>query len=98
MKTTVSKWDFVDAFKKIRPVNFSDSGLCALFDYLEEYEESTGHELELDVVALCCDFTEYESLEDFQQDYSTDYESIEDIEDETTVIRIDDESFIIQAF
>ncbi len=99
MKQTVNKYDFSDAFIKMgRENNFSYEGRQALFDYLEQYEQETGEEMELDVIALCCDFTEYENLEAFQNDYGEEYETIEDIENRTTVIRIDDESFIIQAF
>lgn len=49
---------FADAGRKD---SFSYAGLNALFDYLEELEESTGEPHELDVVALCCEFTEYAS-------------------------------------
>jgi len=38
--------------------NFSYDGLGILFDYLEELESSCGEEWELDVVALCCDYSE----------------------------------------
>jgi len=63
MKTTVNVFDFVAAFKKIRPDNFSHAALVTLFDYLEEYEQSSGEELELDVIALCCDFSENDAFE-----------------------------------
>jgi hypothetical protein len=100
MKTTVNFWDFCDAFRNCdRNENFSYDGKRALFDWLEDLEADIGEESELDVIALCCDFTEYENLKAFQSDYSKDYETIEDIESETTVIRIDDsDSFIIQCF
>ena len=98
-------YNFQRAFKDMgRDDNFSYAGLKALFDYLEDYEEATGEETELDVISLCCDFTEYESLEDFQADYGDEYETIEDIRDSTTVIDIADEdgkengNFIIQNF
>jgi hypothetical protein len=99
MKQTINVSQFRDAFQNMnRKENFSYAGLGALFDYLEEYEDSTGEELELDVIALCCEYSEYESLEEFQNAYSSDYESIEDIEQATTVIHVDDDSFIIQDF
>lgn len=98
MKQSINLYAFQNAFDAARPDNFSYAGLEALFDFLEEYEESTGEELELDVIALCCDFSEYENLEEFQKAYSKDYETIEDIEQATTVIRIDDDSFIVQDF
>ena len=58
MKTTVSVYDFRDAFRSIRPDNFSYEGQGLLFDYFEQFEEDTGQEMELDVIAICCDFSE----------------------------------------
>lgn len=99
MKQTVYFDDFVRPFEAHRPHDFTRPALVALFDFLEEYEDSTGETIEFDMIALCCDFTEYRDVEEFQGDYSADYNSIEDIEEQTTVIRIpDSESFIIQAF
>ena len=99
MYQTINSGDFVDAFKAIRPDQFTYKGLHALFDELEAYEDGTGEKLELDVIALCCDYSEYADLAEFQQEYGDEYESIEDIEDKTLVIRIPDtEGFIIQAF
>ena len=60
MKTTVNFTAFADAFEaQGRGDNFSREGLQELFDYLEEYEESTGEQIELDVIAICCDYSEY---------------------------------------
>ena len=104
MKQTINEYQFKDAFQKCRPDNFSYEGLTALYEYLEDYEEDTGQEMELDVIGLCCDFTEYDSLEEFQSEYYDEekgdsYEDIEEIEEETLVIRIEGtEGFIIQAF
>ena len=99
MKTTVNFSDFCDRFIVYnRDNNFSYEGKRALFEYLEEYEDATGEEIELDVIALCCEYSEYKNLEEFQGDYGTDYETIEDIEDQTQVIRVGEEGFIIQQF
>ena len=99
MKQTVNFNDFVDAFAAFgRQETFSYEGKRALFDYLESYEEDTGTELELDVIALCCDYSEYANLAEFQKDYNEDYKTMEDIENETTVIRVNDDAFIIQQF
>ena len=99
MKQTVSEYDFVQAFRDMNRENqFSEAGLSALFDYLEQYEDNTGEEIELDVIALCCDFVEYDNIAEFQTDYGDEYETVEDIEQATCVIMIDDEAFIIQAF
>ena len=99
MIQTITKSDFTTAFHRAgRGNNFTYEGLIALYDYLEEYEDSTGEQIELDVIGICCEYNEYESLEEFQEDYSEDYQSIEEIEHATQVIMIDDTSFIIQAF
>lgn len=98
MKETVSLYRFRDAFVDCgRKDNFSYEGLEALFEYLTELEDDTGNEFELDVIGLCCDYTEYESIDDFNNDYGKGYSSMNEI-DETIVIPIDDESFIAMAF
>ena len=60
MHITVDFSMFADAFRRMgRENQFSREALEALFNYLEEYEQDTGEDLELDVVGLCCEFTEY---------------------------------------
>jgi hypothetical protein len=54
MKTTVYFSEFCDYFHKIRPDNFSYQGLRVLYDYLEDIDS----DFELDVIGLCCDFSE----------------------------------------
>ena len=106
MKQTINESQFRDAFTNMnRQENFSHAGLSALYDYLTDMEEAIGEELELDVIALCCDYSEHD-LEDLQREYG-DYEgellesmeeAIEWLEDRTTVIRVDDDTVIIQVF
>jgi len=98
MKQTVNFSQFCDAFSEDRKEQFSYQGKRALFDYLEEYEESTGEEIELDIIALCCDYTEYENLKELQENYN-DIESMEDLEEKTLVIKIENsDAFIIQQY
>jgi len=101
MKIIVTCSDFHDAFQDTRPDNFTYAGLNALFEYLEEYEDSTSEEVALDIIALCCEYTEYEGIDDFNKTYNTDYENSSDIT-ETEVVPVDnsdlDDSFIIQGF
>ena len=68
MKQTITESQFRDAFRDIRPDNFSYAALGELYEWLEQYEDDTGSEMELDVIALCCDFSEY-TLEELQNDY-----------------------------
>ena len=103
MKDTINKNQFINWFRRSDTYehNFSYEGLSALFDYLEEMEESTGEELDFDPIALCCEYSEYDSFEEFQEDYDGKelYPTLDDLEDYTTVIRIkNSDSFIIQQF
>ena len=99
MKKTINFYDFEQAFQNANRFDqFGYDGLKALFDYLENYEDETGEEIELDVIGLCCDFTLYENLKEFQADYGEEYESIDDIEEMTWVIPVNGEAFIILNF
>lgn len=77
MKQTINFYDFQKAFQDLRPNNFTYYGLRALFEYLEDFEDSTGIEQELDVIELCGAYNEYASVEDYHREYSTEH----DIED-----------------
>jgi hypothetical protein len=100
MINTINKYEFSDAFHKMgRGDQFSYEGLIALFDYLEMLEDDIGEPIELDVISLCCEYSEYDNLKEFQNDYGDEYESIDDIENDTTLIKIEDEEgFIIGNF
>lgn len=81
MKQTITRSAFIDAFRNAgRKDSFSYEGLCALFDWLEELGEETGQEVELDVIALCCEFSEYDSaLEACENyDFEPDPDDVED--------------------
>lgn len=96
MKQTITLYKFREEFNNMRPDSFSYEGLEALFNYLVDMEEDTGVELELDVIQLCGDFSEYQDLEEFNKDNNTDYNSLEELEEEEgSIIKIDDEAFIV---
>ena len=98
MKQTVNQYQFTQEFKQIRPNQFTYQGLKALFEWLEEYETDTGEEIELDVIAICCEYSEYANLKEFQNDYGIKY-TLAEIGENTIYIPIENsESFIIQQF
>jgi hypothetical protein len=87
MKITVNFCDFVDAFRRCdRYGDFGYDALQILFDYLEEYEESVGEEIELDVVAICCEYA-VDKWEDIAESYSIDLSEYEDEEDKILAVR-----------
>lgn len=62
--------DFVREFSEYgREDNFSRAGLEALYNYIYDFAEESGTPYVLDVIALCCDFTEY-TLEEVVSDFS----------------------------
>ena len=81
-----------------RGEQFTYDALTALFEWLEELAEDTGTPYELDVIALCCEFTEYADFAEIQATYSsTELNDIEDLQDHTFVIKFDG-GIIIQDF
>lgn len=90
MYTEVNLYSFQNEFDEIRPNNFSYEGLEVLFNYLEQYEQDTGERLELDVIALCCDYQEL-SLSELLSSYDdiTDEKLTDDNEAELLGIATD---------
>jgi hypothetical protein len=77
--------DFREAFKHLgRESQFSYEGLEVLFNGLEQYEADTGESIKLDVIALCCEYSESDQ-EEIRNSYEVDEEeSIEDFLIENT--------------
>ena len=101
MKSTITEWDFVNAFDQMnRSENFSVAGRKALFELLEEISP----DMELDPIAVCCEFSEYADINELKQDYPVpedcedDDEALEHFRDETLVIELDNGGLIIQAY
>ena len=95
MYMRLNLYGFQDVFREMgRENQFSYDGLTALFKELTSYEEMYGEEMELDVIALCCEYTEWKNLKEFQDNYGDEYETMEDVENRFMVISIDDDRFI----
>ena len=100
MKQTINLYQFRDAFRDYnRQDNFSYEGLESLFNWFEELDSDCDTETELDVIAICCEFTEYENLEEFQDNYSAeDYPDLYSVSNSTTLMPVNNDRFIIQNF
>jgi len=84
--------DFYNAFLYMhRGDQYSYEGLRALFNHLEEYAESSETPLELDVIAICCEFAE---LEVKHIERETGYADVEELEADRLVIHVDDDTII----
>ena len=87
MKTTVDFSDFREAFRTYgRADSYTPEGLEMLFNHFEELESDTGTEMELDVIAICCDYDE-NHWEDVASNYSVDLSDCEDEDDKIEAVR-----------
>jgi len=85
MKTTVSIYDFRQAFHDADRANqFTYDGLRVLYEWIEQLDEDTGSETELDVIAICCEFDE-SAPQDIAANYSIDLSDV-DLDDEDAVL------------
>jgi hypothetical protein len=98
MKQTITEYQFVDAIEEDTGNNISFDGARALFEYIEDYEDQTGEETELDVVAIRCEWTEYANFDEALEEYN-DIRTGAELRDHTIVIDIPNtDRVIIQEF
>ena len=94
MKMTLTKSMFRDQFKRMgRAYQFSYEALGAIFDHFEDCDP----DMELDVVGICCEYSELTFVELIEQydipidsDYGQSEESqiIDWLTDQTTVVKV----------
>jgi hypothetical protein len=101
MKQTIGLSQFTDEFKSIRPDNFTYEGLQVLFDYLEEIDP----DLELDVIAICCDFSEMTPREiadaygyEVEEDGNEMQNVLDCLHDDTSIIGSTDTTIVFIQF
>ena len=70
--------------------NFSYQGGLALAEWLEELDAGMGEESEFDRVGIRCDFSQYECLLEWAEDYFVDYKYDLDLEPEMEEFEVDD--------
>lgn len=112
MKKTINLYDFEQAFKRMDRDYYSREGYEAMFNFYEELEQDTEQETELDVIAFCGEWTEYD-VEDLLSDYGykLDADEVDDmddeeraaelvklLEDETTVFELSNGCWLVMAF
>jgi len=80
MITRITQSQFQHAFNEAnRGENFTWAGREALYEWFEEmHDDCGGEEVELDVIAICCEFSEYGDLEELAKDYNVD--GLEDVD------------------
>jgi len=106
----ITQHDFLDAFRQSdsRKEQFSYEALIALHSYYEELEEGIGEPIPFDMVAICCEWTEYDSATEAVNDYQLAMcivlqqiwraTSLEDLADRTTVLELDTGHILVLNF
>lgn len=83
---TVNLYHFREAFRLAgRKDQFSYEALEAIFDYMEEYSEDTGEDVELDVISICCEWAEAH-WSDIASDYDIDLSDCDDDEERISTV------------
>lgn len=95
MIITVNSHEFMDRFNTIRPKQFSYDALSELYNYLTQLEDATNEEIELDVIGLCCEWVE-DTLINTLRDY--DLKSLEELQNNTTVLELDNGKILYQSY
>ena len=70
MKITLTTNKIAEMIRQDSPDSWSYNGAKALAEYMEEFEEESGEEIEFDDVEIRCGFSEYDSLLAFAEDNS----------------------------
>jgi hypothetical protein len=93
IKLTMNVWDFKRVMREMDTYanTFTDEGLELLFDYLEDLDG----DVEMDTIAICCEWTEYDNIEAAEKDYLLDDE---DLEDNTTVLKGDTDIVVVRDY
>ena len=102
MKQTVYLSDFRDAFNSMdRGNQFSYEALELIYDYLEEIDPNS----ELDVIAICCDFSEMTPREiadsygyEVEEDGNEMQNVLDCLHDDTSIIGSTDDTIVFIQF
>ena len=103
IRTEVNEWEFKNYFTASQYKNsYSMEGLYTLYNYLNDLSEDIGEDIEFDIVAIACEYDEYESLEEALEEYQ-DINTYDELEEHTIILDIsryfdNHKGIIIQAF
>ena len=100
MKIELSTYEAADILLNDEYANWSRGAALALVGYYESIENECGESIELDHVAIRCDWTEYSSIEEASKAYSNvlaPEPALEYFTERTTVI-VFEGGILIQQF
>lgn len=81
-----------------RGEQFSREAFAALYAYLDELSDDIGEDIHLDVIGICCEWSEYDSVEEACAEYGENFETLDDLSDHTHVLMLDSGGVVIRDF
>jgi hypothetical protein len=74
---TVNFNEFLYTFQGMgRKEQFSYEALQGLFEYYDTLSDDMGEPIELDVIAICCEWSEY-TLEEYNKEFGQEFEDLD---------------------
>jgi hypothetical protein len=114
MKQTLSHSEATHMIYEVYDHQFSYAAANALAEYYEDLEEEMGEEIEIDPVAIACDWMECADRKELLDAYGYRIDAdddtncldedeklealLDDLRDNTTVIELNSGEYIVQAF
>lgn len=74
MKISISKYEAADILLADNNASWSYPGALAICEHLEELEGELGEDIEMDAVAIRCEWREYETAVEAAEDTGWEYE------------------------
>ena len=80
MKLTLSTYEAAERLFNDENANWTRAGAFALVEHLEELEEDIGEEIEFCPVALRCDYSQYDSLEEWaNEQWRSSFDGVDEL-------------------
>ena len=100
MKIELNKYQAADILLEDKSANWTPAAALALVEYYEALEEDVGESIDLDCIAIRCDWAEFESIfeaAEYYHDEMSKDEALEYFMERTTVITFEG-GVLIQQF
>ena len=110
----INKYEMIEAFRRYEGRlktsethgNFTEEAVEELFDYYDGLDGNKDRpHYELDVISICCEWTQYDDIDEVKETYldtkQETYDSddvFEYLEDNTYHIVLDDDSILVREF
>lgn len=105
MKYTLTTSQIIDLLMSDPYANWTLDAAKTLAEWYEELETDCDEEMDFDRVAIRCTWSEYDSFADIRSAYKnssnenySDEEFLEWLENETTILRLEKNRYLIQQF